>query len=669
MAVKHSKSSHEIHKHHFLHKVKTAIVGHPHNPHDNRLFHKLSLIAFFAWVGLGADALSSSSYGPEEAFLALHGHIYLGIFVALASAITIFVISASYSQIIEEFPSGGGGYVVASNLLSPVFGMISGSALIIDYVLTITISIAAGAAAIFSFFPLAFQPLKLWFAVGALVFLMIINLRGVKESIVPLVPIFVTFVVTHAFIIAYALLVHPISYSQLAAATVTETQGTFLQLGFLGALFLILHAYSMGAGTYTGIEAVSNGMSILRRPRVKTAKRTMRYMAVSLAFTAVGLMLAYLFYHVTPVAGKTLNAVLFTKIAAQWGTYGYFLILISLLSEAALLAIAAQTGFFGGPRVLANMAVDHWLPTRFAALSDRFIIRNGVILMGISALIMMLLTRGSITFLVVLYSINVFITFVLAQLGMVKYWLKASPLTKGRYKKLFINGFGLVLSAFILLAVTILKFNEGGWITLLITGALIGVVLLIKKHYNSTSRLIKNLDSRILSSHESLSDIVPKTKRTTFNPKSKTAVILVRGFNGIGIHTLKNITHTFKHLFKNFVFVEIGAIDAGNFKGTKELEHLKMQTKREVNRYVNMMQAQGYYAEGYFAIGIDVVNEVSKMTPKILKRFPKSTFFGGQIVFPKESFFNRLLHNYTLFAVQRRLYNQGITVVVLPFKI
>jgi len=652
-----------------LHKVKTLIFGHPHNPHDNRLFHNLSLIAFFAWVGLGADALSSSSYGPEEAFLALHGHIYLGIFVALASAITIFVISASYSQIIEEFPSGGGGYAVASNLLSPVFGMISGSALIIDYVLTITISIAAGAAAIFSFFPLAFQPLKLWFAVGSLVFLMIINLRGVKESIVPLVPIFVTFVVTHAFIIAYALLVHPMSYSQLAVATVTETQGTFLQLGFLGALFLILHAYSMGAGTYTGIEAVSNGMSILRRPRVKTAKRTMRYMAVSLAFTAVGLMLAYLFYHVTPVAGKTLNAVLFTKIAAQWGTYGYFLILISLLSEAALLAIAAQTGFFGGPRVLANMAVDHWLPTRFAALSDRFIIRNGVIIMGISALIMMLLTRGSITFLVVLYSINVFITFVLAQLGMVRYWLKASPLTKGRYKKLFINGFGLVLSAFILLAVTILKFNEGGWITLLITGALIGVVLLIKKHYNSTSRLIKNLDSRILSSHESLSDIVPKIKRTNFNPKSKTAVILVRGFNGIGIHTLKNITHTFKHVFKNFVFVEVGAIDAGNFKGTKELEHLKMQTKREVNRYVDMMQAQGYYSEGYFAIGIDVVDEVSKITPKLLKRFPKSTFFGGQIVFPKESFFNRLLHNYTLFAVQRRLYNQGITVVVLPVKI
>ena len=143
----------------------------------------------------------------------------------------------------------------------------------------------------------------------------------------------------------------------------------------------------------------------------------------------------------------------------------------------------------------------------------------------------------------------------------------------------------------------------------------------------------------------------------------------MRGFNGIGIHTLKNITHTFKHVFKNFVFVEIGAIDAGNFKGTKDLDNLKMKTKREVNRYVSLMQTQGYYSEGFFAIGIDVVDEVSKITPRILKRFPRATFFGGQIVFPHESFFNRLLHNYTLFAVQRRLYRQGITVVVMPVEV
>ena len=131
-------------------RLRTFIIGAARSPRDRSVFHKLSLIAFFAWVGLGADGLSSSCYGPPEAFLALGHHFYLGIFVALGTAITIFVISAGYSQVIELFPYGGGGYLVASKLLSPRLGMVSGSALIIDYTLTITVSIASGADAVFS---------------------------------------------------------------------------------------------------------------------------------------------------------------------------------------------------------------------------------------------------------------------------------------------------------------------------------------------------------------------------------------------------------------------------------------------------------------------------------------------------------------------------------------
>src|SRR3984957_15275166 len=133
--------------------IKPLLLGKPRDVHDPHLFHKLSLIAFFAWVGLGADGLSSSCYGPEETFKALNGHIYLSLFVAAASVITVFMISASYSQIIELFPSGGGGYLVASKLLSPELGVVSGCALLIDYVLTITISVASGADALFSMLP------------------------------------------------------------------------------------------------------------------------------------------------------------------------------------------------------------------------------------------------------------------------------------------------------------------------------------------------------------------------------------------------------------------------------------------------------------------------------------------------------------------------------------
>src|SRR5512135_2681187 len=188
-----------------LQRLKTLVIGRKHNIEDHSLFHKLSLIAFFAWVGLGADGLSSSCYGPEEAFNAFHGHIYLSVFVALMTGVTVFIIATSYSQIIELFPSGGGGYLVASKLLSPTAGMVSGSALLIDYVLTITISVASGADALFSFLPPALLHYKIPFALAGVLLLTVMNMRGVKESVLPLVPIFLTFVITHAFIIAYAI--------------------------------------------------------------------------------------------------------------------------------------------------------------------------------------------------------------------------------------------------------------------------------------------------------------------------------------------------------------------------------------------------------------------------------------------------------------------------------
>ena len=170
--------------------VKEVVIGRARNLSDKRVFHNMSLVALLAWVGLGADGLSSSCYGPEAAFLALKGHTHLSLFVALASVLTIVVICASYSQIIELFPSGGGGYLVASKLLSPTVGVISGCALIGDYILTIAISIASGADATFSLLPLEWQVWKLKCSIGVVIFLTLLNLRGVKESVVLWLPVF-----------------------------------------------------------------------------------------------------------------------------------------------------------------------------------------------------------------------------------------------------------------------------------------------------------------------------------------------------------------------------------------------------------------------------------------------------------------------------------------------
>ncbi|MGO9308797.1 MAG: APC family permease, partial [Spirochaetia bacterium] len=372
----------------FIDRLKSLLIGGARDIRDPNIFHKLSLVAFFAWVGLGADGLSSSNYGPEESFLSLGTHGHLGIFVALATAITIFVIASSYSQIVELFPSGGGGYLVASKLLSPMLGMISGCALLIDYVLTISLSIASGADAIFSFLPLSLQPLKILLAVGGVLVLTLLNMRGVKESVAPLVPIFLLFLLTHAFAILFAFSAHAPEVVATAQSTVAATRAATAQLGSFGVFVLIMRAYSMGAGTYTGIEAVSNGLPILREPRVQTAKRTMRYMAASLAFMAAGLMIGYLLFGVTKQPGKTLNAVLMEKIAVGWGAPGFIFVLVTLISEAVLLFVAAQTGFLDGPRVLSNMSLDRWLPSQFSLLSERLVIKNGILLMGGAALVL-----------------------------------------------------------------------------------------------------------------------------------------------------------------------------------------------------------------------------------------------------------------------------------------
>jgi hypothetical protein len=653
-------------------RAKEFFLGKSLNVKDQSIFHNLSLVAFFAWVGLGSDGLSSSCYGPAEAFLALGEHTFLALFVGLASVVTIFVISASYSQIIELFPSGGGGYVVASKLLNPTLGMVSGCALMVDYALTITLSVASGADAMFSFLPPAWVEFKLPAALLGVLLLIVLNLRGVKESVTALVPIFLVFVLTHAFVIIYGLGTHLGNLPAIVTRTAADASAAHSQLGMLGMILLILRAYSMGAGTYTGLEAVSNGLAILREPKVQTGKRTMTYMAVSLSVTVMGLILAYILFGVAEAKGKTLNAVLFEAIAMQWGAPGQMFVLVTLVSEAAILFVAAQTGFLDGPRVLANMAMDRWFPTRFAMLSDRLVTQKGIILMGGASLVLMVLSHGSVDLLIVLYSINVFITFVLSQLGMVRHWLKVRGREPHWRKGLALNGLGLVLCGFILITVTAIKFFEGGWATLLVTGAVAALAVYIRRHYDLTWGMLKKLDELlpVVEADDSFLAPAPGAEDgTCCDPRGKTAVILVNGYNGLGIHTLLGIHKLFTGEFKNFVFVQVGMVDAGVFKGLEEMEALKTHIQADLDRYVNFVRARGLYAEGVSSVGVDVVEEVVKLTPEIRQRFPKAIFFGGQLVFPNETFFTRLLHNHIVFAVQRQLYRQGVAFVIMPIRL
>ncbi len=651
-----------------LARLRGILLGGPKNLFDPDIHRSLALIALLAWIGLGADGLSSSSYGPEEAFLNLGGHVHLALYLMLATVVTVFVISASYSQIIELFPTGGGGYVVGAKLLGPNAGIVSGSALVVDYVLTIAISTASGVEAIFSFLPLWLQPLKLWVEFLMVLLLTGLNLRGVKESVLVLTPIFLAFMVSHIPLILFGVFHHASALPSLLADTVADTRQAGAELGWLGVLIIFLRAFSMGGGTYTGIEAVSNSTDILSEPRVATGKRTMLYMATSLSFTAGGILLCYLLNGVHHEQGRTLNASLWDILTRGWSLgevpLGPIVVAFTLLSEGALLFVAVQTGFTAGPRTLAAMAVDEWVPKRMAHLSERLVTQNGIIAMGLAAVVVLTYTLGQIKILVVMYSINVFMTFTLSQLGMVRHWWQVRREGGHWRRRISVALAGTVLTSTILVVTSVVKFREGGWVTLLATSGLIGFCFLVRSHYHRVRGMLRSLDEVLvnlpLAEHGPPADLAPE---------GPTGIILVESYGGLGIHTLLSVLRLFPRHYKNLVFCSVGLVDSGQFKGARDVEALEAKVRHDLERYVSLAQRIGVYAEYRYTIGTDLISELEAMCLDLTKEFRRCVVFAGQLVFEKESLFTRTLHHETAFSIQRRLQFRGTQVVILPIRV
>ncbi len=353
-----------------VHRIRDALIGKPRNIKDPSLFHKLALIPLLAWIGLGADGLSSASYGPEEAFKALGRHTYLAVFLALATALTVFIISYAYSRIIEYFPSGGGGYIVATHTLGEKAGVVSGAALLVDYMLTITVSIVSCGDAVFSFFPASWQPYKIPFEVAAILFLVIINLRGVKESVTlpgPDLPD-VRRDPRPAHRLRHLLPRRPDrdgrppdprrttgrAWSPWAAgACSSSSSGPFP--------WAAARSRASRPSPTACRSCASPGSRTARGPWSTWRRRWPSPPAASWSaiFSSAS--------SPTPARPSTPS---WPARSSPAGASATSLALVTIFSEGALLLVAAQTGFVDGPRVMANMAVDYWFPHRFASLSE-----------------------------------------------------------------------------------------------------------------------------------------------------------------------------------------------------------------------------------------------------------------------------------------------------------
>jgi K+ transporter len=291
--------------------------------------------------------------------------------------------------------------------------------------------------------------------------------------------------------------------------------------------------------------------------------------------------------------------------------------------------------------------------------------RNGIIIIGGAAIGILIYTKGSISALVVMYSINVFLTFSLSQLGMCVHWWQERKSEPSWRRRFAINGFGLLLTSAILLVTVTLKFREGGWVTVVITGSFVAVCILCRRHYHSVGLLMKRADDVLTTLPKpkpgDSGGVLPAVTRNM-----PTAVFLVSGFNGLGIHSLLQVQKYFPKYFKNAVFLSVGVVDSAKFKGSDAVEQLKAETERDLTKYVEFARGLGMHAEHHFAIGTDLLDEIVALCQKVKEQYDRPVFFASKLIFPNENLANRLLHNQTPFAVQRRLQFEGLQTVILP---
>jgi hypothetical protein len=394
-----------------------------------------------------------------------------------------------------------------------------------------------------------------------------------------------------------------------------------------------------------------------------------------------------LLVHALPQDGKTMNAVLLERVAGGWHIgalpVGSWFVVTALVSEGALLFVAAQAGFVDGPRVMANMATDSWLPHRFAALSERLSMRNGVLLMAGSSFAALVYTRGDVGRLVVMYSINVFLTFSLSNLAMVVYWVRNRKDHDDWYRHVPAHLLALVLCATILVVMILEKFTEGAWITMVITSLLVAVCFFIKRHYNLVGQAIARLDKELPSPEDIPGSVLEPAPASAIDgqsngdkpahaepdPAHPVAVLFVGGYGGLGRHALLTLLRMFPGHFRGVAFISIAVVDSDVFKGADQVPALEQRTREHLSRYERFARALGLRATSAYAVGTEVAIEAEKLGVQMCAKYPKALVVAGQLIFEEDTLFSRVLHNETAFLIQQKLQHIGVPMIVIPVRL
>ncbi|HEX4856651.1 MAG TPA: APC family permease [Limnobacter sp.] len=621
----------------------------------------------YAWVAVGACGLASVAFGPEESFKALGDSRHLLFFLGLLTALSILLVSLTYFRVTELFPKGGGGYAMATHLLGARVGLVAGAALLVDYVLMVALGVSASTHLMFSFLPPYFYEYRVWVSLVIMLGLMTFHIQGRQLNLKPFKYLFVAFLVTHLVFILVGFSDHFQDLAGVISHSMESTEDDIDSLGWLPVLAVLARGFFLGGGTYTGIEAASDTVQLSRyRQSSENRRKMLAYVAFALAFAAASLAVLYLLWDVDIEPTMALNGVLFERVFTDLGwdwPYVILGLLVMLGLETAVLLFAAHVAFAVGPNVLSTMAIDSWLPHQFRYLSNRFVTKNGMMLMGMLALLAIYLSDANVDLLVVLFSINVFIVFSLSMLGLCVYWLK------NRQEKRFLKGFlsaslGFAVSVSILVGTVVTQFFQGGWITMLVTTLVVLVCLWIRNHYRITKEKIARIDEVFAMVQYGSANSPPELV-----PEGNTAVFIVGNSRGGGLHALLWVQRMFPNHFQNFVFMNARTVDSRAYGGREALEAMRVDASVSLNYFVNFCRSHGLRAKSYLSFGTDAVEELTNLAKVVADNHPNAIFFTSKLVFDNENIVTRLLHNQAALELQRRLHNAGQQMVILPMKL
>ena len=453
--------------------LKRVLVGPPMplaQARHERLSKRVALAVF------SSDALSSVAYATEEILLILvlagTAALHYSVPIALAITALLAIVAISYQQTIHAYPSGGGSYIVARENLGSVPGLVAAAALLVDYVLTVSVSVAAGVAAVTSAMPHLAEH-KVAIGVGCVAVIALANIRGVRES----GRIFA--VPTYFFIVSFGILLLE-GFYRLATGSLPATPPPDIPAVEALTWFLILRAFASGCTAMTGIEAISNGIPAFRPPESRNAAITLGWMAVILATMFVGLTVLADRLGVVPVETETVVS----QIARRLHGTGVFYYMIQA-ATALILVLAANTSFADFPRLSSLLARDRYVPRQFANLGERLVFSNGIMVLGAMAAILLVIFGGETHALIPLYAVGVFISFTLSQSGMVRHWMRDRQ--PGWRHRAIINGTGAVATGVVTVVIGATKFTHGAWIVVLVIPTLVATFMAMRRHYDDVA--------------------------------------------------------------------------------------------------------------------------------------------------------------------------------------